>query len=57
MITFLTGLAVLIIGGYFYGRFCEKIFRPDDRPTPAVTEADGVDYVALPNGKTVWCSC
>lgn len=51
MITFLIGLVVLIIGGYFYGKFCEKIFRPDDRPTPAVAEADGVDYVALPKWK------
>ena len=41
------GLAILIIGGYLYGKFVEKIFGPDDRPTPATTHADGVDYVGM----------
>ena len=52
MITFLAGIAVLIIGGFCYGKFCEKLIRPDDnRPTPAESMADGVDYVPLPKWK------
>lgn len=49
MITFLTALAVLI-GGYFvYGSFVERVFGARaDRPTPAYTHADGVDFVPLP---------
>lgn len=47
MITFLCALA-LLIGGYFlYGRLTERVFRPDDRPTPAVAHPDGVDYVPM----------
>jgi carbon starvation protein CstA len=45
--TFIIGLVVLIAGGFFYGKFCEKVFKPDDRETPATTKADGVDYVAM----------
>lgn len=51
MITFFAGLAVLILGGCFYGKFCEKVFRPDERETPATAQADGVDYVELPKWK------
>ena len=47
MITFLCALA-LLIGGYFlYGRLTERVFRPDDRPTPAVAHPDRVDYVPM----------
>ena len=44
MTTFLIGLAILIIGGFLYGSFVERIFKPDDRQTPAVKLEDGVDY-------------
>lgn len=47
MITFMIGLAILIGGGLLYGTFCEKTFGPDDRETPAVAMADGVDYVTM----------
>ena len=47
MQTFLIGLVILIIGGAFYGSFCEKVFGPDDRETPAITKQDGVDYVPM----------
>ncbi len=47
MVIFLLGLVILIVGGALYGRFCEKVFGPDDRETPATTMADGVDYVAM----------
>ena len=39
----------LLVGGYMvYGTFVDKIFGPDDRPTPAKTMADGVDFVEMP---------
>jgi carbon starvation protein CstA len=47
LVTFLIGLAVLAAGGFWYGRVCEREFGPDDRPTPAVTLDDGVDYVPM----------
>ena len=47
MITFICAI-VLLIGGYFlYGKLVEKIFCPDDRPTPAIDHPDGVDYVPM----------
>ncbi len=47
MFTFLIALVVLILGYVFYGAFIEKIFKPDDRITPAVSVNDGVDYVPM----------
>jgi carbon starvation protein CstA len=47
MFTFLIALAVLILGYVFYGAFIEKIFKPDDRITPAVSVNDGIDYVPM----------
>lgn len=47
MITFLIGILILVGGGFAYGKYCEKVFGPDDRPTPATTMADGVDYVGM----------
>ena len=51
MITFLISLAALVLGYLVYGRFVERIFAPDDRVTPAVAQADGLDYVAMPYWK------
>lgn len=51
MITFLISLAALVLGYLVYGRFVEHIFVPDDRVTPAVAQADGLDYVAMPYWK------
>lgn len=51
MITFLIGLFLLLAGGAIYGRFCERIFRPDSRETPAVRLNDGVDYVPMKKWK------
>ena len=41
----------LVIGYLLYGRFVEKVFGPDDRVTPAVAKADGVDFIVLPSWK------
>ena len=43
MITFIISFIALIAGYFIYGRFVERIFEPDDRATPAITKADGVD--------------
>ena len=53
MITFIIGLVILFGGAAIYGRFCEKVFGPDDRETPAHTKADGVDYVEMPKWKNM----
>lgn len=47
MLTFLIGLAILIVGGVAYAGFVDKSFGPDDRPTPAIAMNDGVDYVPM----------
>ena len=51
MITFIASLLALILGYIFYGRFIEKTFNPNDKPTPAVKINDGVDYIVLPSWK------
>ncbi|GAA4651697.1 carbon starvation protein A [Kistimonas scapharcae] len=49
MISFLVSLVALVIGYLIYGALVEKWFGADpSRPTPAVTQTDGVDYVPLP---------
>ena len=48
MISFLVSLVALVLGYLLYGRFVEKVFAPDDRVTPAVAKADGIDYIVLP---------
>ncbi|MCE2616170.1 carbon starvation CstA family protein [Phocaeicola oris] len=51
MISFILALIALILGYILYGKFVEHVFKPDDRITPAVAKADGVDYIVLPNWK------
>lgn len=51
MATFIIGLVILIGGAALYGRFCEKVFGPDDRKTPAYTKEDGVDFVPMKGWK------
>lgn len=47
MITFLISLVVLIVGFALYSKLIEKVFRVDDRQTPAVAHPDGVDYTPM----------
>jgi carbon starvation protein CstA len=48
MITFLVALLLLIVGYFIYGTFVDRVFGIDpSRPTPAVTQNDGVDYIPL----------
>jgi Carbon starvation protein, predicted membrane protein len=52
---FFCACVALLIGGYFsYGKLMAANFQPDEnRPTPAQTEYDGVDFVAMPTWKVV----
>ena len=51
MISFSLSLIALFLGYLFYGRFVERVFAPDNRATPALAKADGMDYVVLPSWK------
>ena len=52
MYSFLISVALLVIGYLLYGRFVERVFGPDpNRPTPAISKADGIDYIAMPTWK------
>ncbi len=48
MLTFFIALLALLLGFVVYSRVAERVFGPDDRPTPAIEKADGVDYIVLP---------
>ena len=52
MITFLCCVALLVIAYFTYGKFVEKTFGMDaHRPTPAITQADGIDFVPMSTKK------
>ena len=51
MITFTFALVLLIVGYLVYGTYVNKVFGPDDRATPAISKADGVDYIPMPTWK------
>ena len=52
MISFLISLCVLVLGYLIYGKFVEKVFGPDPaRTTPAISKADGVDFIPMPTWK------
>ncbi len=52
MVSFLLSILALLLGYLLYGAFVERVFGPDPaRKTPALTRADGVDYVQMPSWK------
>ena len=51
MISFTLSFLALILGYILYGRFVEKVIGPDNRKTPAIAKADGLDFIVLPNWK------
>ena len=51
MVTFTISLILLIVGYLIYGSYVNRVFGPDNRKTPALTKADGVDYIPLPTWK------
>lgn len=52
MITFTLALVLLVVGYWVYGKYVNSLFAPDStRKTPALTMADGVDFIPLPTWK------
>lgn len=51
MITFIVSIILLVVGYLTYGKYVERVFGPKDRPTPAYTSSDGVDYVPMDTKK------
>jgi len=51
MFTLILCIVILILGYFFYGKFVEKTFGPDERLTPAIAKNDGVDNVPLGKGR------
>lgn len=48
MIILFLSFVLLISGYFFYSKFVEKVFGIDEnRPTPAYTKNDGIDYVPI----------
>ena len=52
MVSLILCFCLLVLGYLLYGRLAEKIFGPDPaHPTPAISKADGVDYIRMPGWK------
>lgn len=52
MYSFLISVVLLVLGYFLYGRFVEKVFKPDaSRQTPAYAKSDGIDYIPMPGWK------
>lgn len=51
MTLFIIGLIILFGGGFLYSKYVESQLEPDDRETPAVKKADGVDFVVMSEAK------
>ena len=50
---FIGGILFLVLGYFLYGKVVERVLGPDDRPTPAVANPDGVDILPLPAWKNM----
>ncbi len=52
MLYFLISVVALVAGHFLYGAFVDRLFGSDPgRPTPAITEEDGIDFIPLPPAK------
>ncbi len=48
MITFLTSIAILVLGYFIYGTYIEKKFGADSNlKTPAINKEDGIDFIPM----------
>jgi len=48
MVTFFASITLLLLGFFVYGKVVERIIGVDDqRPTPAYTQQDGLDYMPM----------
>ena len=58
MYSFLLSILALILGYIVYGAFVDRMFGPDpNRPTPALTKADGVDFIRMPSWRVFMVQC
>ena len=49
---FILSIVLLVVGYIVYGAIVDNVFKPDpNRAVPAITKADGVDFVELPAWK------
>ncbi len=53
MTLFISGILVLIVGYFTYGKLMMRLCRPDERPTPALTHTDGIDYLPMPKWRNM----
>ncbi len=51
MLVLLVGLFILILGFVLYSKVVPRVFMPFRTPTPAIAQADGIDYVPMPTWK------
>lgn len=52
MITFIVSAIALALGYFVYGKIVDRVFGSDEsREVPSITQADGLDYVAMPTWK------
>jgi len=51
MLIFFGCTALLVVGYFVYGGLVDRLFGPDERVTPAMCMADGVDYVPMSKSK------
>lgn len=51
MISLIVSVILLVAGYLVWGRVAERVFGPDDRPTPAIAHNDGVDCVPVKTWK------
>jgi carbon starvation protein CstA len=47
MKSYFMGILILVVAYYTYGKYLEKNFEIDERDTPALSKADGVDFVQM----------
>ncbi len=58
MVYFFGCIALLVAGYFIYGTFVDRVFGPDpNRPTPAITMNDGVDYVEMSSKRSFSSNC
>ncbi len=51
MYILILGIAILLLGYLSYSRLLERIVKPFEEPTPAISMQDGVDYVPMSKWK------
>ena len=51
MITFILGILILFLGYIFYSRYVDRVFSPEDKPTPAHANKDNVDFIPMSKRK------